>query len=240
MAQRKETKPRAGFVYVLTNECLKPIDGVPVVKIGKTTNLATRLGNLNSAVYTNFKPILIIKTNACNYLEDRIFNTHALAKTRKEGTEFFVCQKKIVVKAIECIVRKFKRDGYTAEIERWNRDVDLGRSATVIKKNQELISTKNAVKKPTERAKPRTDPFSFDKVGIAKGEELVFDPTGIKVTVVDEKKIEYKGTTYSLSGFCKAFMPQKNDSGAYTGPKYFSYNGTKLYLLRKEKEDASR
>lgn len=235
MAQRKETKPRAGIVYVLTNECLKPIDNVPVVKIGKTTDLPHRLGNLNSAVYTNFKPILTIETNACNYLEDRIFNTHALAKTRKEGTEFFVCQLNTVVKAIECIVRKFKRDGYTAEIERWNRDVDLGRSATVIKKNQE-----KAVKKPTERAKPRTDPFSFDKVGIAKGEKLVFIPTEITVTVADEKKIEYKGATYSLSGFCKQFMPQKNASGAYEGPKYFSYKGKMLSLLRKERGAAGK
>ena len=235
MAQRKETKPQAGIVYVLTNECLKPIDNVPVVKIGKTRDLARRLGNLNSAVYTNFKPILIIETNACNYLEDRIFNTHALAKTRKEGTEFFVCQLNTVVKQIEYIVRKFKRDGYTAEIERWNRDVDLGRSATVIKKNQ-----KNAVKKPTERAKPRTDPFSFDKVGIAKGEKLVFIPTEITVTVADEKKIEYKDATYSLSGFCKQFMPQKNASGAYEGPKYFSYKGKMLSLLRKEREAAGK
>ena len=235
MAQRKETKPRAGIVYVLTNECLKPIDNVPVVKIGKTTDLAHRLGNLNSAVYTNFKPILIIETNACNYLEDRIFNTHALAKTRKEGTEFFVCQLNTVVKKIECIVRKFKRDGYTAEIKRYNRDVDLGRSATVIKKNHE-----KAVKKPTERAKPRTAPFSFDKVGIAKGEKLVFIPTEITVTVADEKKIEYKGATYSLSGFCKQFMPQKNASGAYEGPKYFSYKGKMLSLLRKEREATGR
>lgn len=235
MAQRKETKPQAGIVYVLTNECLKPIDNVPVVKIGKTRDLARRLGNLNSAVYTNFKPILTIKTNAYNYLEDRIFNTHALAKTRKEGTEFFVCQLNTVVKQIEYIVRKFKRDGYTAEIERWNRDVDLGRSATVIKKNQ-----KNAVKKPTERAKPRTDPFSFDKVGIAKGEKLVFIPTEITVTVADEKKIEYKGATYSLSGFCKQFMPQKNASGAYEGPKNFSYKGKMLSLLRKEREATGR
>lgn len=240
MAQRKETKPQAGVVYVLTNECLKPIDDVPVVKIGKTTDLPHRLGNLNSAVYTNFKPILIIETNACNYLEDRIFNTHALAKTRKEGTEFFVCPKNTVVAEIKRIVRKFKRDGYTAEVKRYNRDVDLGRSATVIKKNQELISTKKAVKKPTERTKPRTDPFSFDKVGIAKGEKLVFIPTEITVTVADEKKIEYKGATYSLSGFCKQFMPQKNASGAYAGPKYFSYKGKMLSLLRKEREAAGR
>lgn len=240
MAQRKETKPRAGFVYVLTNECLKPIDNVTVVKNGKTTNLPHRLGNLNSAVYTNFKPILTIETNACNYLEDRIFNTHALAKTRKEGTEFFVCLPDIVVAEIKRIVRKFKRDGYTAKLKRCKRDVDLGRSATVIKKNQELISTKKAVKKPTERTKPRTDPFSFDKVGIAKGEKLVFIPTEITVTVADEKKIEYKGATYSLSGFCKQFMPQKNASGAYAGPKYFSYKGKMLSLLRKEREAAGK
>jgi len=47
------------------------------------------------------------------------------------------------------------------------------------------------------------------------------------------KKIEYKNTEYSLSGFCKVFMPNKNTSGAYQGPKFFSYKGKTLLDIRK-------
>ena len=78
--------------------------------------------------------------------------------------------------------------------------------------------------------------FSFAEVGIANDAKLVFVPTGAEVTVVGDKKIEYKGTQYSLSGFCKIFMPHKNSSGAYQGPKFFSYNGKTLLDIRKEIE----
>ena len=46
------------------------------------------------------------------------------------------------------------------------------------------------------------------------------------------------GDTYSLSAFTANFLPEEkqNTSGAYQGPKYFSYNGKVLSELRKEKE----
>jgi hypothetical protein len=46
------------------------------------------------------------------------------------------------------------------------------------------------------------------------------------------------GRLYSLSAFTANFLPEEkqNTSGAYQGPKYFSYNGKVLSELRKEKE----
>ena len=58
--------------------------------------------------------------------------------------------------------------------------------------------------------------------------------TGLTVAVVDDRTIEYKGKRYSLYGFTKEFIPHRNASGAYQGPKYFSYKGKPLLKLRNE------
>ena len=88
--------------------------------------------------------------------------------------------------------------------------------------------------KSTRKNTGKAKAFSFAEVGISNGAKLVFVPTGAEVIVVGDKKIEYKGTQYSLSGFCKVFMPHKNASGAYQGPKYFSYKGKSLLEIRNE------
>ena len=55
-------KPKAGYVYVVTNECLKLAKAkgifrgkmVKAVKIGNAKDFTSRLGSLNTAVYENF------------------------------------------------------------------------------------------------------------------------------------------------------------------------------------------
>ncbi len=247
MAQRKPFTPKAGYVYVVTNECLKLVKAkgifegeVKAVKIGNAKDFTNRLGSLNTAVYENFDFHMGIKTRDVGALEGIIHTAlkdYRIYTRDGDKTEFFACP----LEEVKLRIREIILRGHHVNVEEYDGGKVVGRSGAAIRNNlKKPQSPKKTLKKPTEKAKPRTEPFSFKKVGIAKGEELVFDPTGIKVTVVDEKKSEYKGTTYSLSGFCKQFMPQKNASGAYTGPKYFSYNGTKLYLLRKEKEAASK
>lgn len=52
--------------------------------------------------------------------------------------------------------------------------------------------------------------FRFSMVHLSPGAELVFEPTGARVHVVEDKgdnKISFEGKIYTLSGFCKAFMP---------------------------------
>lgn len=43
---------------------------------------------------------------------------------------------------------------------------------------------------------------------------------------------------YSLSGFTKKFIPNPNHSGAYQGPKYFSYKGHLLVDIRKSNDES--
>ena len=75
-------------------------------------------------------------------------------------------------------------------------------------------------------------------IGLNVGDTIVFDPLRIPVRIASDDKIEYDGRLYSLSAFTANFLPEEkqNTSGAYQGPKYFSYNGKVLSELRKEKE----
>ena len=91
---------------------------------------------------------------------------------------------------------------------------------------------------PHKKARPR---FKFSMVNIPIGAVLTFIPTGIKVKVASDDQIEYEGRIYKLSPFVGTFMPEekRNTSGAYQGPKFFSYNGKILDDLRTEMEGLS-
>ena len=85
--------------------------------------------------------------------------------------------------------------------------------------------------------KPRRAPFKFSMIDLKPGDVITFAPSKIEVRVVSENTIEYADTIYTLSGFCKAFMPIKNsESKEYQGPAHFTYNGKTLDEIRKEKE----
>lgn len=94
--------------------------------------------------------------------------------------------------------------------------------------------------KPIEQEKPKRTQgarFTFSACGIQPGEKIVFTPEQIEVTVADDVHIEFCGELFTLSGLCKAFMPdgKRKPSNAYQGPKYFTYNGVTLVKLRTEK-----
>ena len=80
----------------------------------------------------------------------------------------------------------------------------------------------------------RKENFKFSMIGLSAGDSVKFDPLEIDVTVSSDKKICYNGKHWTLTGFCREFMPDnmRNISGAYQGPKYFSYDGKVLNEIR--------
>lgn len=93
-----------------------------------------------------------------------------------------------------------------------------------------------------QQHKQQSAPFRFSMVDIKPGAKLIFEPSKIEVVVTDHKqnnRIEYNDKSYTLSGFCKEFMPEikRNKSNAYQGPAYFSYNGCLLVRLREQMEN---
>lgn len=90
-------------------------------------------------------------------------------------------------------------------------------------------------KKMRKKQKPA---FKFHVVGLNVGDTITFDALGLPVKVATDDKIEYEGRLWSLSAFTSEFLPTnlQNTSGAYQGPKYFSYGKKRLSDLRKEIE----
>ena len=79
-------------------------------------------------------------------------------------------------------------------------------------------------------------PFKFHMIGLKVGDTVFFDELNLPVTVASDDKVEYQGRLWSLSAFAREFLPEEkqNTSGAYQGPKYFSYEGKTLWKLRME------
>lgn len=244
MMHNARFKPKAGYVYVVTNECLKLVKAkgvfrgkmVKAVKIGNAKDFTNRLGSLNTAVYENFDFHLGIKTDDVVGLEGIIHTAlqdYRIYTREGDETEFFACPLDEVIARIKNLIVR----GHKMDVEEYKGGKVVGRSGAKIRANikrHEKAMVKAA--KPTLKESGKAKAFSFAEVGISNGTKLVFVPTGVTVTVVGDKKIEYKGAQHSLSGFCKVFMPNKCASGAYQGPKYFSYNGKRLVDIRKERD----
>ena len=93
-------------------------------------------------------------------------------------------------------------------------------------------------KKENRDKKPQRKPFEFSMVDLSVGDTVVFDALNLEVKVAGTNKIEYEGRLWSLSAFCGTYLPEEkqNSSGAYQGPKFFSYNGKTLWDIRLKKE----
>lgn len=86
--------------------------------------------------------------------------------------------------------------------------------------------------------KPRRAPFKFSMIGLKPGDVVFFEHGDIPVTVVSENTVAYDNDIYTLSRFCKHFMPEEgSENREYQGPAHFTLNGKTLDEIRKEKEN---
>lgn len=82
--------------------------------------------------------------------------------------------------------------------------------------------------------------FSFDAVGVNVGDKLTFID-GTEVIAAENNKIIFCGELFTLSGFCKEFMPddKRTKSNSYRGCAFFFKDGVKLEKLFKEQQKKS-
>lgn len=82
--------------------------------------------------------------------------------------------------------------------------------------------------------------FSFDAVGVNVGDTLTFID-GTKVIAAENNKIIFCGELFTLSGFCKEFMPdeKRTNSNSYRGCAFFFKDGVKLEKLFKDAQKKS-
>lgn len=132
-------KIEKGYVYVLTNDCLKEVDcvfrgermKVPAVKIGKARTLETRIGTLNTGTYRNFKCHLQVKTDDVKMLEAIIGIALDDYRITEQGrTEFFALPLKEVIRRVKKIAQSLR-----LEVKFEKRKLDR-RSAAAMSSNQ--------------------------------------------------------------------------------------------------------
>lgn len=82
--------------------------------------------------------------------------------------------------------------------------------------------------------------FSFEAIGVNVGDALTFID-GTKVIAAENNKIIFCGELFTLSGFCKEFMPddKRTKSNSYRGCAFFFKDGVKLEKLFKEQQKKS-
>ena len=129
-----------------------------------------------------------------------------------------------------------------------------GKGVELLQKTCEITAPAVAEKKSAlsseKKKKPVDDSrkFAFDKIGIEPGDIITFIHGGQRVITIDNNKVVYQGKVYTLSGFCKEFMPddRRNKANSYRGCAFFAYKGVKLdkmfneALKAKEHEDLAQ
>lgn len=97
----------------------------------------------------------------------------------------------------------------------------------------------NAPAKVVSLDKP-SNKFSFDAVGVNVGDALTFID-GTEVIAAEDNKVSFCGELFTLSGFCKEFMPddKRTKSNSYRGYAFFFKDGVKLEKLFKEQQKKS-
>lgn len=109
---------------------------------------------------------------------------------------------------------------------------------TMYENNQPIVPKPNNPATAGKAVVPHRPRFKFSMVSIPIGAEIVFIPTGYRVKVASDDQVEYEGRIYKLSPFVGTFMPveKRNTSGAYQGPKFFTYKCEILDDIRKRLE----
>ena len=216
-----------GYVYILTNPSFRE----DWVKIGKSSRpVDVRSKELdNTAVPLTFEVYATLYTSKYSKVEKQIHKQiDRLTDLRiRQNREFFNIAPTVALD----IMRDMADLLDDAELAIY---VD---GKPVISQNKEQD---NAIKNEEAEKKKRTarPAFKFHMVGINIGDTVIFDELNIPLKVATDDKVEYDGRLYSLSAFTGTFLPveKQNTSGAYQGPKYFSFNGKVLADLRNEIE----
>lgn len=216
-----------GYVYILTNPSFRE----DWVKIGKSSRpVDVRSKELdNTAVPLPFEVYATLYTSKYSKVEKQIDKQiDRLTDLRiRQNREFFNIDPAVALD----IMRDMADLLDDAELAIY---VD---GKPVISQNKEQD---NAIKNGEAEKKKRTarPAFKFHMVGINIGDTVIFDELNIPLKVATDDKVEYDGRLYSLSAFTGTFLPveKQNTSGAYQGPKYFSFKGKVLADLRNEIE----
>ena len=192
------------IIYILTNAAMPDY-----VKIGRTTNLTRRLKSLyTTPVPLPFEVFYAVTVEDAQSVEKWLFEIFDDRRESKKREFFQIAPERVAV----------------ALREKKIQDVTPGQPYT------ESAEDKVAL----EKARERRSNFNFKMVDIPVGAELYFTrDENVKVKVVDDRNIEYKGEVTSLSSAAKELLG--NEYGV-AGPQYWMYEGETLSERRRRME----
>lgn len=216
-----------GYVYILTNPSFRE-DWVKIDKSSRPVDVRSKELD-NTAVPLPFEIYATLKTSKYDKVEKQIHKQiDRLTDLRiRQNREFFNIAPSVALDIMRDIADLLEDAELAVYVD--NKPVISSSKDEDKKINAANDSKKRKMMKPA---------FKFHMVGINVGDTIIFDALSLPVKVASDDKIEYEGRLWSLSAFTAEFLPEEmqNNSGAYQGPKYFSYNGKNLSQIRLENE----
>lgn len=194
------------IIYVLINEAMPGY-----VKIGKTTDLESRIRSLDTtSVPLPFECFYACTVKDAAFVEKQLHDAFLDHRVRS-SREFFEVSPERVVSALKL-----------AEVENVTPKKDFVES----QEDQQALN----------QARTKRAIFNFKMVDIPVGAELVFSrDENIKAKVVDNRSIEYNGEITSLSSSAQKILGY--DYGIQ-GTAYWMYEGETLDERRRRFEEA--
>lgn len=214
-----------GYVYILTNDSFRE----DWVKIGRSSRpVDVRSKELdNTAVPLPFKVYATIQTTKYTNIE-RIVHKQIdrLTDLRiRQNREFFNVEPTQALDILLDLATAID----DAVVMQYVDDKPVQLYPSINNEKPQAVKMEKHVQRK---------PFEFAMVGLKDGDMITFAPLNIQVKVNGKNKVEFEGRLWSLSAFTGTYLPieKQNNSGAYQGPKYFTYNNKTLWDLRLEME----
>ncbi len=216
-----------GYVYILTNPSFRE-DWVKIGKSSRPVDIRSKELD-NTAVPLPFEIYATLKTAKYDKVEKQIHKQiDRLTDLRiRQNREFFNIAPSVALDIMRDIADLLEDAELAVYVE----------GKPVVSSSKDEDKKINAANEDKKRKKVKPA-FKFHMVGLNVGDTIIFDATHLPVKIATDDKIEYEGRLWSLSAFTAEFLPEEmqNTSGAYQGPKYFSYGGKTMQQMRLEKE----
>ena len=216
------TKEKKGVIYILTNPSFEEY-----VKIGYADDMDARLAQLNRSECTPFA----FRVYATYEVDTRLTDMKIHAMIDKLNPNLRAIDNVNGKKRVREFYAMTAEDAYgifeaMAEIHGTTDRLKLRKPS--VEQQEEANTAATIAEESRERAKP----FSFAMVNIPIGARITYyKDESIFCTVVDDKKVEFKGEVMSLTMAARIIM-NLDHSAPVAGPRFFKYQGEMLNDIR--------